>query len=87
MKALGKNQAGLLRYLVEAKFWYGSGYGCGWAWGGNALTERVLESLVARGLASKAIEPILAHGRTAMVWRPTEAGTALVEANKVKVQA
>jgi hypothetical protein len=74
---LGTNQLGVLRSLRDHGKWYGSGWGCGWAWSTKAKTELILDSLVRRGLVAKAIETTGAN-RTAMVWRPTEAGLALV---------
>lgn len=80
---LGVNQLGVLRSLVEHRLWFGGGWGCGWIWASASNTERILDTLVKRGMAVKAIEPILTHKRTAMVWRPSEAGLALVDAERL----
>ena len=79
MRRLGDDQRGVLMCFPSHGHWY---WGCGWTWDGNGKTERILESLVRRGLVAKAIEPILAHGRGAMVYHPTPAGLAWIEAER-----
>ena len=87
MRPLGTAQAGLLGALSAHGSWYGGSWGCGWHWDGRANTERILDTLVARGLVRKAIEPVLAHSRTAMVWRVTEAGHRLLATERAAREA
>ena len=49
-RALGANQEGVLRSLVERGGW---SEGCGWMWDTHASTRRILDTLVKRGLAIK----------------------------------
>lgn len=49
-RKLGDNQRAVLQSLVEFGRWH---RGCGWLWDTNAGTERILDSLVRRGLARK----------------------------------
>jgi hypothetical protein len=67
-KPLGVNQAGVLRALVQHHAYFG---GCGWTWSTYSQTIRILDSLVARGLAAKTVE----FGRE--TYRPTEQGHAV----------
>ena len=48
MRPLGKTQKRLLQLLKERHGWHP---GCGWYWDSRTGTERVLDSLVRRGLA------------------------------------
>ena len=73
---LGRGQLGVLCSLRDFKSW--NARGAGWVWSTPSGTERILDSLVKKGLATKSIETLGLVGRTAMVWRPTEAGLALV---------
>ena len=50
MRPLGEVQKGVLDMLIKQKGWRKH---CGWHWGSVGNTERVLESLVRRGLAQK----------------------------------
>jgi hypothetical protein len=78
-RALGKDQRLFLQALVTHRFYYSAGFGCGWRWGGPRQTVRMLDALQKRGLVAAQQE---ARGRTAedtyLVWRPTDAGQALV---------
>ena len=47
---LGKTQTSVLSALVEHKSWYA---GCGWTWTTDRNTERLLDSLVRRGLVER----------------------------------
>lgn len=52
-RPLGKNQRGVLRALQSDRYggvWYP---GCGWIWSTRSETERLLDSLVNRGLATR----------------------------------
>ncbi len=51
MRALGKTQKNILNSLERHGSWHGRG--CGWVWDTHAGTERVLETLVKRGLVNK----------------------------------
>lgn len=44
---LGDRQLAILKVLGEHRYWYP---GCGWIWGSLGETQRVLRTLVARGL-------------------------------------
>lgn len=80
---LGKNQRAVIKALRERHgFWRA---GCGWHWSTNRATERLLESLRARGLVSFEVEtvtrPSLVRGSAvewraypAKTWRLTDAG-------------
>lgn len=48
MKPLGSNQRDCLRMLLEWKGWFPR---AGWTWSTPSATIRIMESLVARGLA------------------------------------
>lgn len=70
MAKLGKHQSAVLDTLAErGGFWIDNGYGCTWRYGTASKTAGVLDSLVARGLVTKASEPVLRHGALATVWR------------------
>ena len=47
MRPLGTNQIGLLDALTRYGYWY---RGCGWTWGGDSNTARVMDTLVKRKL-------------------------------------
>ena len=68
---LGERQQIMLRHLRERGVWYG---GCGWSWGTYSETVRIMESLVARGLAVKttaqAINPRRGLAREWTEYRP-----------------
>lgn len=49
-RPLGKTQISILSALHEHKGW---SRGCGWIWDTEGNTERLLESLVKRGLVTK----------------------------------
>ncbi len=51
MSGLGCVQADVLKSLQEHGYW--SRVGCGWLWDTWSNTERIMESLVRRGLATK----------------------------------
>ena len=58
---LGKNQARLLRALTEHQGrWYP---GCGWVWGNDSQTDRILASLVRRGLVERYGESMMGYGK------------------------
>lgn len=46
-RPLGRVQFEVLRALVRHKYWYPH---CGWLWGTPSGTQRILDSLVQRGL-------------------------------------
>lgn len=75
---IGKNQAGILRALNEHGQWSRLS---GWLWSTASETERLLDSLVRRGLVTKTQEPRMTLGgtRTVTVYRPTEREKALAE--------
>lgn len=52
MKPLGHIQEGVLRSLTQLGEWSDTGR-CGWTWSTLSETKRIMESLVARGLAKK----------------------------------
>lgn len=75
---LGRIQETVLSLLVERGKWF---RGCGWKWDNSSTTEKVMETLVPRGLA------ILAYSdgpfmKAAPTYFPTEAGIAV--ANMLK---
>lgn len=78
---LGATQYGVLKALVTQKLWYGGGIGCGWNWGSQTNTERVLEALVKKGLVSKEEESVGGNigARTTMIYRATKLGLEHVE--------
>lgn len=76
MRKLGKNQESILRALVENRRWHAIGFGCGWIWSTPRETERLLDTLVKRGLAKRVLE------NGALVYRPTDEGKTHVEAAK-----
>jgi hypothetical protein len=47
MRAIGKNQKSVLESLQQHGYWHA---GCGWVWDTTRGTERLLNSLVRRGL-------------------------------------
>lgn len=47
---LGSTQRKVLECLVERRFWYA---GCGWMWDTRSSTERLMDALVKKGVASK----------------------------------
>ena len=49
-RGLGVNQRAMLGSLKDHKGW---SRGCGWIWSTNGETEKILESLVKRGLVVK----------------------------------
>ena len=51
---LGTIQADVLKSLQDHGYW--SRVGCGWLWDTPSNTERIMESLVRRGLAAKTTE-------------------------------
>lgn len=83
MKPVGKVQEGVLAALVEHTLWYGDGVGCGWTWGNDYQTKKVLDTLVKRKLVATRAEPLLS-GRVATVYRPTAEGKALAERWRVE---
>lgn len=53
MRPLGDNQRGVLRSMINYGRngeWHAS---CGWYWGTHSGTQRILESLVKRGLVER----------------------------------
>lgn len=52
---LGSTQRQVLECLVERGFWYA---GCGWTWDTRSGTERLMDALVKKGVATKAIATI-----------------------------
>jgi len=87
MRPLGTAQAGLLGALSAHGSWYGGSWGCGWHWDGRANTERILDTLVARGLVRKAIEPVLGGATVRPVYRVTEAGYRLLATERAAREA
>lgn len=73
MRKLGHVQVSVLESLVEHKIWSRRGLG-GWLWDTPSNTERVMDSLVKRGLATM-------NGNT---YLPTEQGTAALAEMKKK---
>lgn len=76
-RPLGKNQTSALRALREHRGYYP---GCGWVWGGHRTTCRLLDSLVARGLAFTEqwtyTHPIFKTPVTVTRYRAVEQGAA-----------
>lgn len=76
---LGSEQRRFLETLVEHGYWYGGAYGCGWTWGNNSQTLRLLESLLRRALVTTETRPSgIRQGGTTIYWLPSEAGQQLV---------
>lgn len=50
---LGSTQKSILQALREHGSWHNRGFGCGWVWDSRSGTQKVLESLVRRGLVVK----------------------------------
>lgn len=69
---LGQNQAAVLRALRQHGIWYGGGFGCGWNWTNESGTRKILDSLVRRGLVSRADAHI--GGRDRIVYRAIDEG-------------
>lgn len=63
---------GVLEGLVDHKGWHSR---CGWVWDTPLSTERILQTLVNRGLASKKTDPDT--GRS--VYQATPAGQSAVK--------
>ena len=54
MRQIGKNQRGVLEALDEHGGWEP---GCGWVWNTHKGTQKILDTLVARGLAKAINSP------------------------------
>lgn len=48
--SLGKAQSAMMDELLKRGLWFP---GCGWSWNGASNTERIMESLLKRGLVTK----------------------------------
>jgi hypothetical protein len=69
MRPLGKVQAAVLRNLREHGRW---SRGCGWLWDTHSNTARILDGLVARGLATTR-QAMTVSGRDGVtIYEPTE---------------
>lgn len=55
MTPLGREQLGVLKSLRDHGRW---SRGCGWIWSTHGKTERILDSLVKRGLVIKSTEEV-----------------------------
>jgi len=75
-RKLGRRQYGCLRGLVEHYSW---SPGCGWSWGSALTTERLLERLVARGLASRS--KVRFRGEERPIYTPTSGGIKYLKEN------
>jgi hypothetical protein len=85
---LGTTQRALLEALVEHRYWYAGGYGCGWVWGTASDTERVLEALFRRGLVTKVERPSAIRPNTSVThYVPSLEGAALVAGWKLDRKA
>jgi len=65
-RPLGKNQQNLIDSLKEHDFWYN---GCGWVWDTHSNTQRILDSLVKRGLVTLGEETIGPRSLRKQVYR------------------
>ena len=74
---LGKTQTSVLSALVEHKSWYA---GCGWTWTTDRNTERLLDSLVRRGLVERTeVQKERAYTTvTVAEYRPTTAAAGVL---------
>jgi hypothetical protein len=68
-RPLGKNQKGVLQSLRDHGSWH---TGAGWYWDTFANTERILDSLVKRGLVVRTIETPVPGGWVRPVYRPAK---------------
>ena len=50
---IGKTQHSVLRCLAERGVWHRNGAGCGWVWSTHSQTQRIMESLVNKGLVTR----------------------------------
>jgi len=69
---LGKTQEAILRALKQHKGWY---RGAGWRWSSTGETERLLETLVKRGLVvavEETFSPGVGPSYVTKVYRPKE---------------
>lgn len=64
---LGSRQEAVYRLLCKRGLWYP---GCGWYWGGQAETQRVLEGLVRRGMVLKTHEHLFDGDELVETYRP-----------------
>lgn len=73
---LGKTQVSILSSLIQHRYWFGEGFGCGWIWSTHSETRRLLDGLAKKGLVSVTEERMSIHDpkRLFKVYRPTEAG-------------
>ena len=71
-RPLGKNQNGLLRAMQRRHSTYSAG--CGWVWDTHRNTERILDTLVKRGLVD--VSEVERRGQTFRVYRLNDAGRA-----------
>lgn len=65
-RRLGDNQRSVLQALKRHSTYF---HGCGWVWNSRSGTEKILDSLVKRGLVE-----VVAGQHTDRVWRLTKAG-------------
>jgi len=78
-RPLGTEQRAFLQALVDHRYWYAGGIGCGWSWGSPSGTERLCDALAARGLVTTTTRPSgLRPDATVTAFVPTDAGIALV---------
>lgn len=55
MRPLGETQREVLRAMKCHGYW--STHFCGWVWSSKSKTQKICESLVSRGLATKKDDP------------------------------
>lgn len=81
-RPLGPIQLELLKMLTPHSGWRSGGWhpGCGWIWDTVRGTARILDTLVARGLAS--VEPYMHNGTGK--YSITNEGKAVLEAKQVR---
>jgi len=72
-RKIGTTQIEVLKMLSEHGRWAD---GCGWTWSTKSNTERIMESLVKRGLAERTGTIVIR--REVMGYAITEAGTKAV---------
>ncbi len=58
-RKLGATQADVLRTLIDHRYWHAGG--CGWVWTTERNTQRILDSLVKRGLVR--VDDVTINGR------------------------
>jgi hypothetical protein len=77
MRALGKRQQSCLESFVRHNGWPG-----GWYFENNSTTIRILDSFVARGLATRTVKPGRTPDTQHVIFKPTKAAIEMVRGKK-----